>query len=145
MYCNYLLNMIYIFYMIMFVYPRPRARTPARSKHSRLKSEFVHAKFLSCARPHARTMQSYEYLFQELVLIISYTCLRHFTICFQVMDKFIFWKTNSPLLYRWYKLWMCEYTRIIIWAIMSYIYLVNLDFASTHVIKTIRKHTLYLL
>ena len=54
--------------MIMFVYPRPHARTlarlhartPARLKHSTLKSKFVHAEFLSCARPHARTMQSYK-------------------------------------------------------------------------------------
>ena len=34
--------------------------TPARLKHSTLKSKFVHAKILSCARPHARTMQSYK-------------------------------------------------------------------------------------
>ena len=54
--------------MIMFVYPRPHARTPARPhartparlNHSTLKSKFVHAKFLACARPHARTMQSYK-------------------------------------------------------------------------------------
>ena len=54
--------------MIMFVYPRPHARmparphvrTPARLKHSTLKSKFVNAKILSCARPHARTMQSYK-------------------------------------------------------------------------------------
>ena len=54
--------------MTMFVYPRPHARTPARPhartparlKHSTLKSEFVHAKILSCARLHARTMQSYK-------------------------------------------------------------------------------------
>ena len=40
--------------MIMFVYPRPHARTPARLhahmparlKHSTLKPKFVHAKFL---------------------------------------------------------------------------------------------------
>ena len=55
-------------YMIMFVYPRPHARTPARLhartparlKHSTLKSKFVHAKILACARPHARTMSTYK-------------------------------------------------------------------------------------
>ena len=54
--------------MIMVVYPRPHARTPARLhartparlKHSTLKLKIVHAKILSCARPHARTMQSYK-------------------------------------------------------------------------------------
>ena len=55
-------------HMTMFVYPHPHARksarlhahTHARSKHSTLKSKFVNAKILSCARPHARTMQSYK-------------------------------------------------------------------------------------
>ena len=47
---------------------RPHARTPARlhactharSKHYSLKSKFVHAKILACARPHARTMSTYK-------------------------------------------------------------------------------------
>ena len=39
---------------------RPHACTPARLNHSTLQSNFVHAKILSCARPHARTMQSYK-------------------------------------------------------------------------------------
>ena len=55
-------------YIIMCVYSRPHARTPARPhartparlKHSTLKSKFVHAWFLACARPHARTMSTYK-------------------------------------------------------------------------------------
>ena len=49
---------------------RLHARTLARLKHSTLKSKFVHARFLSCARPHARTMQSYK---ARLLYMISNT------------------------------------------------------------------------
>ena len=66
--------------MVMFVYPRPHARTlarphactPARSKHSTLKSKFVHAKIRSCARPHARTMQSYK---ARLLYMLHSNCI----------------------------------------------------------------------
>ena len=67
--------------MIMFNYPRPHARTPARLhartparlNHSTLKSNFVHAKILSCARPHARTMQSYKARLLYILLQTTFT------------------------------------------------------------------------